>query len=246
MKVLQAPLRYLVLLGRSVLVPWDLTRTLPRISEQLYRQGVAALPVVLLSGVFVGMTTALQTSYQLMGMVPKYFIGMGVGRLVLIELAPVFTAFVIAGRSASSIAAELGAMRVSNQVDALTVMGVNPYRYLCLPRIVALVIALPLLVVTMELVAVLVALAISVTFLDISAHTFSYGLTRFFEARDFLGGLGKALLFGLMIGLSGCYAGLNVVGGSEQVGRAATQAVILSSALILGTNFLAAFLFFTR
>ncbi|MFO7676644.1 MAG: ABC transporter permease [bacterium] len=245
MKLLSVPLRFLGFLARSVVIPWDLRRTLPRLSEQLFRQGVSALPIVLVSGVFVGLTTAVQTSYQLMGVVPKYFVGMGVGRLVLIELAPVFTAFVVAGRSASSIAAEIGSMQVSEQVDALTVMGVNPYRYLCLPRIVALAAALPLLVVVMEVVAVLVALAISVSALDVSAHTFSYGLTRFFEARDFFGGMGKAALFGLVIGTSGCFAGLEVRGGAEDVGRATTRAVVTASALILGLNLVAAFLFFS-
>jgi phospholipid/cholesterol/gamma-HCH transport system permease protein len=240
-----APLRYLLLLGRSLLVPWDIRRALPRLSEQLYRHGVTALPVVLLSGAFVGLTTAVQTSYQLMGVVPKYFVGMGVGRLVLIELAPVLGAFVVAGRSASSIAAEIGAMRETEQIDALMVMGIDPHRFLCLPRIAALVISVPLLVVAMELVAVLVALLISVTLLDVSAYTFTYGITHFITARDFLGGLGKAILFGLVVGTSGCYAGLNSVGGAEGVGRAATQAVIVASALVLGMNFVLAMLFFS-
>ncbi|MFO7638915.1 MAG: ABC transporter permease [bacterium] len=244
MKMLAGPVRYVLLLGRSVLVPWDVRRSLPRISEQLYQQGLAAVPVVLLCGVFVGLTTALQTSYQLLGVVPKYFVGMGVGRLVLIELAPVFTAFVVAGRSASSIAAELAAMKLTGQVDALLVMGINPNRYLCLPRIVALALSMPLLVVVMELVAVAMAMLASVVALDITARTFSYGLTRFFEVRDFAGGLAKAVLFGVVIGLSGCYAGLEATGGAEQVGRAATRAVITASALILGFNFaMAAFLF---
>jgi phospholipid/cholesterol/gamma-HCH transport system permease protein len=244
-KVFGAPARYLAFLGRSLLIPWDIRRTMPRIFEHIWRQGAAAMPIVLLSGVFVGLTTAIQTSYQLMGVVPKYFVGMGVGRLVLIELAPVFTAFVIAGRSASSIAAELGAMRVSEQIDALTVMGVNPYRFLCLPRIVALVVSLPILVVAMEVVAVLVALVISVKMLDVSAYTFTYGMTHFFTGLDFFGGMGKAVMFGLFIGASGCYAGFGVTGGAEGVGRATTRAVIIASALILAANFVVAILFFT-
>ena len=239
-----APLRYLVFLGRTLTGPWDVRHTWPRMLDQMYVHGVGALPVVILAAVFVGLTTAVQTSYQLMGVVPKYFVGMGVGRLVLIELAPVFTAFIVAGRSASSMAAELGAMRVSEQVDALTVMAVNPHRYLCLPRIAALVLSLPVLVVVMELVAVGVALVISAAALDVSAYTFRYGITHFFIARDFFGGLGKALLFGLVIAANGCYFGFSVEGGSEEVGRATTRAVVTSAAMILGFNFLVAFLFF--
>ncbi len=244
MKILSAPVRYILFVRRSLLITWDLRRTIPRLSEQFYRHGVTALPIVVLAGVFVGLTTAIQTSYQLMGVVPKYFVGMGVGRLVLIELAPVFTAFVVAGRSASSIAAEIGAMRVSNQIDALTVMAVNPYRYLCLPRIVALTVSVPLLVVVMELVAVGLALLISITALDVSAYTFMYGVTHFFTTRDFAGGLGKAAMFGLAIGVSGCFCGFDVRGGAEQVGRATTRAVMISAALIFCLNFVVAMVLF--
>ncbi len=242
--VLTAPVRYLRFLGRSLFIPWDIRRTWPRLLEQVYLHGTSALPVVILASVFVGLTTAVQTSYQLMGVVPKYFVGMGVGRLVLIELAPVFTAFVVAGRSASSMAAELGAMRVSNQIDALTVMAVNPHRFLCLPRIVALTVCMPLLVVVMELVAVAVALGISAVALDISAYTFMYGVTHFFMAQDFFGGLVKAVIFGLLIGTNGCYFGFSVAGGSEQVGRATTRAVVASVTMILMVNFLVALVFF--
>jgi phospholipid/cholesterol/gamma-HCH transport system permease protein len=238
------PARYLGFIARSLLISWDIRRTGPRFLEQAYIQGVSALPIVLLAGVFVGLTTAVQTTYQLMGVVPKYFVGMGVGRLVLIELAPVFTAFVVAGRSASATAAELGAMRVSEQIDALTVMGINPYRFLCLPRIAALLMVLPVLVVAMEAVAILVALVISSLALDVSTYAFMYGVTHFFMARDFIGGLVKAAIFGLLIGVNGCFAGFSVAGGSEQVGRAATRAVVGSAAMVLAVDFLVALVFF--
>lgn len=243
---LSTPARYFGFLARSLLIPWEIRRTGPRILDHVYQQGVAALPIVLMSSVFVGLTTAVQTSYQLMGVVPKYFVGMGVGRLVLIELAPVFTAFVVAGRSASAMAAELGAMRTSEQVDALSVMGINPYRFLCLPRIVALVIAMPVLVVVMDLVAVGMALLVSALALDVSSYTFLYGVTHFFMARDFFGGLAKAAVFGLLIGGNGCFCGLGVGGGSEQVGRATTRAVVASATMILAVDFLVALMFFSR
>lgn len=244
MKAVSAPFQYLVFLGRSLLIPWGIRRTGPRIVEQVYLQGTSALPIVVLCGIFVGLTTAVQTSYQLMGVVPKYFVGMGVGRLVLIELAPVFTAFVVAGRSASSIAAELGAMRVSEQIDALTVMGVSPYRYFCLPRMVALAVSVPVLVVVMEVVAIAMALAVSSVALDISAYTFTYGVTHFFMAKDFFGGLAKGVVFGLLIAANGCFCGFNVEGGSEQVGRATTEAVITSATMILAVDFVVALIFF--
>lgn len=211
---------------------------------QLWNHGVGALPVVIITSVFIGLTTAVQTSYQLSGVVPKYFVGMGVGRLVLIELAPVLTGFIVAGRSASAMAAELGAMRASDQIDALEVMGVDPYRYLCLPRILATCIALPVLVVATEVIAVFTALLISARTLGVPATDFMYGMTHFFMLRDFVGGIVKALLFGLLIGTSGCYFGFGVSGGARGVGRATTQAVVLSAALILSVDFLIAFVFF--
>ncbi|MBN2537113.1 ABC transporter permease [candidate division WOR-3 bacterium] len=246
MGVLGVSAHYAAFVGRSLFTRWDLRRTLPRLADQVWTHGVGALPVVLLAAVFVGLTTAIQTSYQLMGVVPKYFVGMGVGRLVLIELAPVFTGFVVAGRSASAMAAEIGAMRMSEQIDALEVMGVNPYRFLCLPRIGALVLSMPVLVVVMELAAVLVAMLISSVALNVSSYTFMYGVTHFFMARDFLGGLGKAVLFGLVVGVNGCFCGYTVRGGSRGVGRAATSAVVSSAAMILVLNFLVALFFFSR
>jgi len=221
-------------------------RTGPRFIEQVYVHGAGALPIIVLASIFIGLTTAVQTSYQLMGVVPKYFVGMGVGRLVLIELAPVFAGFIVAGRSASAMAAELGAMRVSEQIDALTVMGVDPYRYLALPRVLAVTLSLPVVVVVMEVVAVLTALLISSLALGVTASTFLYGMTHFFMVRDFIGGLAKAILFGLIIGTNGCYFGFNVAGGAEQVGSATTKSVVLSATLILVVDFLIAVLFFSE
>lgn len=243
-KALVAPIDYLAFLARSLFESWDLRRTWPRFIAQLSTHGVGAVPVVVITSVFIGLTTAVQTTYQLMGVVPKYFVGMGVGRLVLIELAPVLTGFIVAGRSASAIAAELGAMRVSEQIDALEVMGVDSYRYLCLPRILATSIGLPVLVVVTEVVAVFTALIISSSMLDVPAASFTYGVTHFFMLRDFTGGIVKAVLFGLLIGNSGCYYGFNVHGGAEAVGRATTRAVVLSAVLILLVDFVIAFIFF--
>lgn len=239
-----APIDYLAFLVRVVVGSWDPRRTWARFIAQLSVHGAGAIPVVIITSVFIGLTTAVQTTYQLMGVVPKYFVGMGVGRLVLIELAPVLTGFIVAGRSASAIAAELGAMRVSEQIDALEVMGVDPYRYLCLPRVLATCIGLPVLVVVTEVVAIFTALIIAEMMLDVPASVFTYGVTHFFMLRDFTGGIVKSVLFGLLIGTSGCYYGFNVHGGAEAVGRAATRAVVLSAVLILLVDFVIALVFF--
>jgi phospholipid/cholesterol/gamma-HCH transport system permease protein len=229
----------------SLSLPWDLRRTLPRLAEQIYDNGAGAVPIVFLASVFVGLTTAVQTGYQLLGIVPNYFLGIGVGRMLLIELGPVFAAFIVASRSASAMAAEIGTMRISEQVDALKVMGIDPYRFLCLPRILATTISLPILVVLMEVVSSLTALLVSDR-LGVSRDTFLYGLIHFVKIRDFWGGLVKAILFGLLIGTSGCYFGFQVEAGAGDVGRATTKAVVLAAVLILIFDFVLAVLIFSR
>ncbi|MEO0019249.1 MAG: ABC transporter permease [candidate division WOR-3 bacterium] len=245
MRLVSAVLDFLWFMVRSLSFPWDLRRTLPRLSDEIFHNGAAAVPIVLFASVFVGLTTAVQTSYQLLGMVPNYFIGMGVGRMLLIELGPVFAAFIVASRSAAAMAAEIGTMRISEQVDALKVMGIDPYRFLCLPRILATVISLPILVVLMEVVASLTALLVAAS-LGVSRETFLYGLLHFVQVRDFFGGIVKAVVFGLLIGTSGCYFGFGVEGGAREVGRATTNAVVLSAVLILVFDFVLAVLFFSR
>jgi phospholipid/cholesterol/gamma-HCH transport system permease protein len=135
-------------------------------------------------------------------------------------------------------------MRVSEQVDALEVMGIDTHRYLCQPRILATVVGLPILVVVTEVIALATALIISTRALGVPEATFTYGLTRFFLAKDFFGGLAKAVLFGFIIGVNGCYQGYHVSGGAEAVGRATTRAVVMSGAIILVTNFVVAAVFF--
>jgi phospholipid/cholesterol/gamma-HCH transport system permease protein len=242
-RVLSLPLEYLLFLGQSLSLPWNPRRDLPRFLDQLWRHGVMALPVVLLTGAFVGLTTSVQTGYQLLGLVPKYFVGMSTGRMLLMELGPVFCAFVVAGRSASAMAAELGAMRVSEQIDALTVMGVNPHHFLCMPRIFATTVSVPLLTVVMEVVAIVTAVMVA-SFMGVSPDTFWYGLLHFVVIRDFVGGILKALVFGLLIGGSGCFMGFRVQGGAEAVGGAATRAVVLSAVLVLAFDFVVAVLMF--
>ncbi|MCL6465744.1 MAG: ABC transporter permease [candidate division WOR-3 bacterium] len=236
---------FVIFLGRSLTLPRDLRRTLPRIVEQIYNFGVGAVPIVILASLFVGLTTAVQTSYQLLGIVPRYFIGMGVGRMLLIELGPVFSAFIFASRSASAMAAEIGAMRNSDQIDALRVMGIDPYRFLCQPRIIAAAVSLPILVVIMEIVASLTAVVVA-GFVGVTQETFVYGLTHFVQARDFVGGIIKAIIFGLFIGASGCYFGFNAEGGAQEVGRATTRAVVWAGILILFFDFVIAVLMFSR
>ena len=230
--------------SRSIFIPWRLRETRYRILRQVYDVGINSLPIILVIAAFVGLVSVVQTSYQVAGSMPRYIIGATVGRMVMIELAPILTALMVSGRCASSMAAEIGTMRVTEQIDALEIMAIDPYRFLNLPRIIGTFIALPVLTVIAELDALLLSGAYAHFFLDIPFGVFNYGLTHFFYARDFFGGLAKSLFFSLVIATSGCYFGFKVRGGAREVGKAATLAVVNASILVLVLDFLVALVIF--
>ena len=221
--------------------------TLPRIFTswrlvigQMLSMGVRSLPLVLLTSAFTGAVSAWQGAYQFQNYVPMRYLGTAVGKAIVIELAPVLTALVVAGRVGASIAAELGTMRVTEQIDALEVMGINPIRYLVMPRIVSGVIMMPVLVMFANVVAILGALFVAVSLVHLSSETFLNGVRMFFRFSDLYAGLNKAAVFGLIISLIGCYEGFNARGGAEGVGRATTTAVVTASVLILISDYLLA------
>ena len=229
---------------RSIFIPWQLRQTRFRIVRQVYEVGINSLPIILTIAAFVGLVSIVQTSYQVAGSMPRYILGATVSRMVMIELGPILTALMVSGRCASSMAAEIGTMRVTEQIDALEIMAIDPYRFLSLPRIIGTFIALPVLTVIAELDALLVSGTYAHFFLDVPFGVFNYGLTHFFFARDFFGGLVKSLFFSVVIATSGCYFGFKVKGGAREVGRAATYAVVTASLLVLVVDFLVALVIF--
>jgi phospholipid/cholesterol/gamma-HCH transport system permease protein len=237
---------YTLFFFRSVFLPWRLTKTRSLILEQIYVVGVGSLPLILVIATFVGLVSTVQTLYQIVGAgtVPKYILGYTVGRMVLIELGPVLTALMVSGRCASSMAAEIGTMRVTEQIDALEVMAINPYRFLNLPRIIGTFIAVPILATIAEFDALLCGGAYAHFFLGVPFSVFNYGLIHFFFPRDLYGGLIKTLFFSIVIATSGCYFGFNVKGGAREVGNASTKAVVTASILILILDFLVALIVF--
>ena len=212
--------------------------------QQMLVMGVRSLPLIVLTSVFTGAVAAWQAAYQFQNFVPMRFLGTAVGKAVLIELAPVLTALVVAGRVGASIAAELGTMRVTEQIDALEVMGIDPVRYLVMPRVVSGTIMLPILVMFADAIAILGALAVAVTLVNLSPETFMSGLRMFFRPADVYAGLTKAAIFGLIISLIGCFQGCRTEGGAEGVGRATTGAVVTASVLILISDYFVATVFF--
>jgi phospholipid/cholesterol/gamma-HCH transport system permease protein len=172
------------------------------------------------------------------------FLGTVVGKSVILELGPVLTALVVGGRVSASIAAELGTMQVTEQIDAMEMLAIDPVRYLVLPRFVACVVMMPVLTTFADLLAILGGMVVANITIDVSYATFAEGLRLFFYVDDVISGLLKAVAFGGTIALMGCFNGFRTHGGAEGVGRSTMHAVVSSCILVLITNyFLATVLF---
>lgn len=204
-----------------------------RTCRELSAVGVDAIPIVFLISTLLGMILALNAAGQLAKFGATIFVADLVGVALTRELGPVFTGIIVAGRTGSAIAAELGTMVVTEEIDALKVMGINPRSYLVVPKILALVLALPCLVIMADVLGVLGGMAISVGILDIAlADYFNQTLQALF-ASDIIVGLIKSAVFGFIIGLTGSVYGLGLKGGAEEVGRITTATVVVSFLLII-------------
>lgn len=209
-------------------------------TKQLQKMGYDSILLITVTSGFTGLVTAVQASYQTRGYIPANLIGVMVGKSTMTELAPVLTALVLSGKIGASIAAEIGTMRVSEQIDALKSMGVDPYNYLYFPRILAGIIVLPLLTVYANIIGIFSAFVVSKIRYDVSAYTFFVNMKNYFRPLDLWGGLIKAFFFGLVITSIACHIGNKTEGGAEGVGKAATQSVVYSSILILLMDFVVA------
>jgi phospholipid/cholesterol/gamma-HCH transport system permease protein len=173
------------------------------------------------------------------------WLGLTVAKTVFIELGPVLTSLVLAGRVGASIAAELGTMRVTEQIDALESMGINPVGYLVMPRMIAGMIMLPVLVMFADIIAILGGMVVSVALVNISYETFTGSIKAYVYVSDVVSGLQKSVIFGAIIALMGCFHGFNAKGGAEGVGLATTRAVVLASVLILVSDYIMATILFS-
>ncbi len=213
------------------------TPKLPKNRNLLFFQmehiGVNSLPLVVVIAIFTGAVSAWQAAYQLKGVAPLSFLGTATSRAIITELGPVLTAIVIAGRVGASIAAELGSMKVTEQIDALETMGISPSRYLAMPRFYATIIMMPILVVIANVIAVAGAYVISNFFLGISYSVFFDSVKKFFYFGDFLFGMVKGIAFGGVTSLLGCHIGFKTEGGAEGVGLSTIRSFVLTSASIL-------------
>ena len=200
---------------------------------QMARLGVQSLPIALFIAAFTGVVLSLQASYTFTGTVPKYFVGALVGKTIMLELGPVLTGLALAGRVGANIAAEIGTMRVTEQIDALETLGYDPVAYLVVPRVLAATIMFPVVVCFANAVGILGGWVTAINLLDMSTPEFVRGLRLFFQPFDVQFSIIKAASFGLVVTLVGCFYGFNTAGGAAAVGRSTTQAVVVSSMLIL-------------
>ncbi|MDP2039376.1 MAG: ABC transporter permease [Ignavibacteria bacterium] len=200
---------------------------------QMEHIGVNSIPLVLIIASFTGAVAAWQAAYQLKGIAPLSFLGSATSRAIITELGPVLTAIVIAGRVGASIAAELGSMKVTEQIDALETMGISPVGFLATPRFFAAIIMMPILVIFANAIAIVGAYFISNLFLGVSFNVFFESVRRFFAFSDFIFGLIKGFLFGGVTSLLGCHIGFRTEGGAEGVGLSTIRSFVVSSSLIL-------------
>jgi phospholipid/cholesterol/gamma-HCH transport system permease protein len=205
--------------------------------RQMVRVGVDSVPVVFLTTMFTGMVMALQMYNGFHRVHAEDFVGSAVALAMLRELSPVLVGLMVAGRVGSSMAAEIGTMRVTEQIDALKALATDPVQYLFVPRVVAGVVMLPLLVVLGNALGIGGGYLVAVKLLGANPVIYQDNTFKFIDLNDLSSGLIKAAVFGLILTLTGCVRGYYTAGGAEGVGRSTTQAVVSASLVILFTDF---------
>ena len=205
----------------------------PLLVGQMRRLGVDSVPIALFIAVFTGIVLSLLSSYIFTGAVPLYFVGALVGKTVMMELGPVLTGMALAGRVGASIAAELGTMKVTEQVDALETLAYDRNSYLVVPRVLAATLMFPVVTAFAMAVGVTSGWITSVNLLDLSTQEFFRGLRQFYHFKDIWFGLVKSASFGAAVALMGCLRGLDAKSGAQGVGESTTRAVVLGCEAIL-------------
>jgi phospholipid/cholesterol/gamma-HCH transport system permease protein len=210
--------------------PLEIAQTM----QQTVKIGVDSLTVATLTSLFTGMVLALQAGTTMQSILSEpLYIGTIVGFSLVRELGPVLTAFVVAGRAGAAVTAEIGTMKVTEQIDALYTLGTDPVRYLVLPRMIGFLIAIPVLTLCANFSGMFGGFLVSVNGLSVSSNVYVQDITTFIGVDDVMHGFIKSVCFAFMVGVVCCYKGLNTRGGAEGVGKATTQAVVTSMVLIL-------------
>ncbi len=233
-----------ILLGRIIGYSNRVFKDRHLIFEQMMRIGVKSLPLVAIVSMFTGAVASWQAAYQFKGLISLDFLGAAVSAAIFIELSPVLTGLVIAGRVGASIAAELGTMQVTEQIDALETLAIDPVRYLAMPRFTAGWVMLPVLVIFSDLISHIGGYVVANMLLNVSTATFFNSVQQYFKIHNVFSGLVKALVFGGGTALIGCSIGFRTSGGAEGVGASTIKAFVYSSAFILITDYVLAVILF--
>lgn len=217
---------------------WMFTRRPPRgtLLSNFYQVGVLSLPVVALTGTFIGMVLAVQSYYQFQSIGLENRLGAVINMTLVRELGPVLAATMLAGRVGSAMAAVLGTMRVTEQIDALTAMGANPIHYLVVPRFLACILLIPALTVMADFMGIVGGYFYSVMVLGIEHGPYLNNSREFVSGFDFFSGIFKSFFFGGIIAVVSCYRGFHCQAGADGVGRAATASFVHSFVLILAVD----------
>ena len=226
--------------GKISLLVLGIIKTFPRIFrdrrlilKQMEHVGVNSIPLVIIIGFFTGAVSAWQAAYQFQGFISLSYLGSAVSKAIFIELGPVLTAIVLAGRVGASMAAELGTMKVTEQIDALETLAINPIRYLVMPRFLACIIMLPILTIIANFIAIMGAFGVAYLFQDVTFAVFFNSAKRVFQLKDIIGGVVKSVFFGASTSILGCHVGLATQGGAEGVGNSTIRAFVLAASMIL-------------
>ena len=243
-RFLQESGRITMLFGQTIVLifrpPFDVREPLSQMEEI----GVRSIPVVVITAAFTGMVLALQSFTGFKRFNAETLVGTVVALSVTRELGPVLTGLMVSGRVGSAMAAELGTMRVTEQIDALYTLATNPIKYLVVPRFLASVIMVPILVIFADIIGIMGGYFVSVRMLGTNPTIYVRRTWDYLELNDIYSGLLKACVFGMIMATISCYQGFYTEGGAEGVGKATTKAVVLSSLLILISNyFITALLF---
>jgi phospholipid/cholesterol/gamma-HCH transport system permease protein len=225
-----------VLAGQTIYLTFAPPLKFSRILEQSKKAGLDSLSIVGLISMFIGMIFAFQISYLMRQLGSEMYIASIVSLSIVRELGPVITSLVVAGRVGAAITAELGSMQVTEQVDALTSLAVNPIKYLVVPRFVALSLMLPLLTLYADIIGILGGWMICVFKLGIPSRMYMSIAFESLQIKDISTGLLKTLFFGMIIAFVSCYEGFNVEGGAAGVGKATTRSVVVSFILIIACD----------
>lgn len=232
--------RYLMMLGQAIARPEKLSMYYKETMRQMNDIGIGSLVIVALISVFIGAVTAIQFAYQIGGLVPLWYLGYIVRDISIIEMAPMLTCLVLAGKVGSNMAAELGGMRQKEHIDAMEIMGVNTASFLITPKVVAALVVIPMLVTVSAIVSIAGGYIVSVPFGDVTGPEYQRGLRSFFEEYNVFMMYVKSVVFAFILTTVSCYQGYYVRGGSIELGQASTRAVVYSNILILISDYVLA------